>query len=284
MALEIRPLSDALGAEITGVDVNALADGDFRKIHQAHLDHCVIVLRDQHLTPDQHIAFSRRFGDLDYQVLDQYSLPGYREILVLTNKVVEGKPAGLADAGRRWHTDMSYNEVPPLGSLLYGLEVPPEGGDTKFTNLYAAYDALSEATKKRIAGLRGIHDYVRHYKRADDLSGGQRAKLTEAQMASLKQAIHPIVRTHPETGRKALYVDEGHTVGIEGMDEAEAKPLLKELYEHAIKPEFVYAHKWRQYDVVFWDNRCVLHQAQPYDAGKYVRYMHRTTVKGDRPF
>jgi taurine dioxygenase len=179
---------------------------------------------------------------------------------------------------------MSYNEVPPLGSLLYGLEVPPEGGDTKFTNLYAAYDALPEATKKRIAGLRGIHDYVRHYKRADDLSGGKRAKLTEAQVASLKQAVHPIVRTHPETGRKALYVDEGHTVGIEGMDEAEAKPLLKELYEHAIKPQFVYAHKWRQYDVVFWDNRCVLHQAQPYDAGKYVRYMHRTTVKGDRPF
>lgn len=284
MGLEIRPLSDALGAEIIGADVNALADGDFRKIHQAHLDHCVIVLRDQHLTPDQHIAFSRRFGDLDYQVLDQYSLPGYREILVLTNKVVEGKPAGLADAGRRWHTDMSYNEVPPLGSLLYGLEVPPEGGDTKFTNLYAAYDALPEATKQRIAGLRGIHDYVRHYKRADDLSGGKRAKLTEAQMATLKQAIHPIVRTHPETGRKALYIDEGHTVGIEGMDEAEAKPLLKELYEHAIKPEFVYAHKWRQYDVVFWDNRCVLHQAQPYDAGKYVRYMHRTTVKGDRPF
>ncbi len=284
MGLEIRPLSDALGAEIIGADVNDLSDEAFRKIHQAHLDHCVIVLRDQHLTPEQHIAFSRRFGDLDYQVLDQYALPGHREILVLTNKVADGKPAGLADAGRRWHTDMSYNEIPPLGSLLYGLEVPPEGGDTKFTNLYAAYDALPDATKKRIASLKGIHDYVRHYKRADDLSGGKRAKLTDEQMASLKQAVHPIVRTHPETGRKALYVDEGHTVGIEGMDEAEAKPLLKELYEHAIRPQFVYAHKWRQFDVVFWDNRCVLHQAQPYDAAKHVRYMHRTTVKGDRPF
>jgi taurine dioxygenase len=284
MGLEIRPLSDALGAEIIGADVNEIGDDDFRKIHQAHLDYCVIVLRDQHLTPEQHIAFSRRFGDLDYQVLDQYALSAHREILVLTNKVVEGKPAGLADAGRRWHTDMSYNEVPPLGSLLYGLEVPPEGGDTKFTNLYAAYAALPDATKTRIAGLKGIHDYVRHYKRADDLSGGKRAKLTEEQMATLKQAIHPIVRTHPETGRKALYVDEGHTVGIEGMGEAEAKPLLKELYEHAIQPEFVYAHKWRQFDVVFWDNRCVLHQAQPYDAAKYDRYMHRTTVKGDRPF
>ena len=284
MGLEIRPLSDKLGAEIIGVDVNDLSDNAFRKIHQAHLDYCVIVLRDQHVTPEQQIAFSRRFGDLDYQVLDQYSLPGHREILVLTNKVVDGKPAGLADAGRRWHTDMSYNEIPPLGSLLYGLEVPPEGGDTKFANLYAAYAGLPDATKKRIADLKGIHDYVSHYKRADALSGGKRAKLTEEQMGSLKQAIHPIVRTHPETGRKALYVDEGHTVGIEGMREAEAKPLLKELYEHAIRPEFVYSHKWRLFDIVFWDNRCVLHQAQPYDATNYVRYMHRTTVKGDRPF
>jgi len=179
---------------------------------------------------------------------------------------------------------MSYNEVPPLGSLLYGLEVPPEGGDTKFANLYAAYDALPEATKRRVAGLKGIHDYVRHYKRADDLSGGKRAKLSDAQMASLKQAVHPIVRTHPETGRKALYIDEGHTIGIEGMSDEEAKPLLKELYEHATRPEFVYTHKWRLFDIVFWDNRCLLHQAQPYDAAKHVRYMHRTTVKGDRPF
>jgi len=284
MGLEIRPLSDVLGAEIIGADVNNLRDEDFRRIHRAHLDHGVIVLRDQHVTPDEHIAFSRRFGDLDYQVLDQYSLPGYREILVLTNKVTDGKPLGLADAGRRWHTDMSYNEVPPLGSLLYGLEVPPEGGDTKFANLYAAYDALPEATKRRVAGLKGIHDYVRHYKRADDLSGGKRAKLSDAQMASLKQAVHPIVRTHPETGRKALYIDEGHTIGIEGMSDEEAKPLLKELYEHATRPEFVYTHKWRLFDIVFWDNRCLLHQAQPYDAAKHVRYMHRTTVKGDRPF
>jgi taurine dioxygenase len=284
MGLEIRPLSDALGAEIVGIDVNRLVEEDFRKIHRAHLDHCVIVLRDQHLTPEQHIAFSRRFGELDYQVLDQYSLPGYREILVLTNKTVDGKPLGLADGGRRWHTDMSYNDIPPLGSLLYGLEVPPEGGDTKFANMYAAYNALPAATKKRIEGLRGVHDYVRHYKRADALSGGQRAKLTETQTASLKPAVHPIVRTHPETGKKALYVDEGHTVGIEGMSEAEAKPLLRDLFEHAIQPQFVYSHRWRQFDVVFWDNRCLMHQAQPYDATRDVRHMQRTTVKGDRPF
>jgi taurine dioxygenase len=284
MAIEIRPLSDALGAEIIGVDVNDLSDAEFGKIHQAHLDYCVIVLRDQHLTPEQHIAFSRRFGDLDYQVLDQYAYPGHREILVLTNKMGDGKPLGVPDGGRRWHTDMSYNEVPPLGSLLYGLEVPEEGGDTKFANLYAAYEALPSATKQRIEGLKGVHDYVQHYQKAAAKKGSTRAKLTQDQIDSLKPAIHPIVRTHPETGRKALYVDQGHTIGIEGMNDAEAKPLLTELYEHAIDPAFVYSHRWHQFDVVFWDNRCVLHQAQPYDAANYIRYMHRTTVKGDRPF
>lgn len=284
MSLEIRPLSGALGAEIIGADVRDLSDEDFDRIHQAHLDHCVIVLRDQHLSPEQHMAFSRRFGALDQQVLDQYSLPEHREVLVLSNKAENGKPLGLPDGGRRWHTDMSYNDLPPLGSLLYGLEVPPEGGNTKFANMYSAYEALPESTRQRVATLRGIHDYRRHYKQANEKSGGKRAQLTEKQVASLNPAVHPIVRTHPETERKALYVDEGHTIGIEGMDDDEAGPLLAELCAHCIRPEFVYSHEWRQYDVVFWDNRCVLHQAQPYDQEKYVRHMHRTTVKGDRPY
>jgi len=284
MSMEIRPLSDALGAEVIRVDVRNLSDGEFAAIHKAHLDYGVIVLRDQHMTPDDHIAFSKRFGPLVCQVLDQYSLPGHREILVLTNKRENGKPLGLPDGGRRWHTDMSYNDEPPLGSLLYGLEVPPEGGQTKFANMYAAYEALSDAMKERIAGLRAIHDYKRHYKKADAASGGKRATLREDQVDSLKPAVHPVVRTHPETGRKALYIDEGHTIGIEGMDDAEAGPLLAELCAHAIRPEFVYAHDWRQYDLVFWDNRCLLHQAQPYDQDNYIRHMQRTTVAGDRPY
>ena len=284
MSLEIRPLSDALGAEVIGADVRDLAEPDFDRIHQAHLDHCVIVLRDQHLTPAEHMTFSRRFGTLDRQVLDQYAHPEHREVLVLSNKKVNGKTLGLTDGGRRWHTDMSYNDTPPLGSLLYGLEVPPEGGDTKFANMYAAYDALSDDTKHRIDGLRGIHDYRRHYEQAKAKGGNDRKSLTAEQIESLKPAVHPIVRTHPETGRKALYVDEGHTIGIEDMSDADAAPLLAELCAHCIRPDFIYAHKWRQFDVVFWDNRCVLHQAQPYDQDKYVRHMHRTTVKGDKPY
>lgn len=284
MAIEVTPLSDVMAAEITGVDVTALGDDDFRAIHRAHLDYGVIVLRDQHMTPEQHIDFSRRFGELDYQVLDQCALPDHREILVLSNKVVDGNPLGLPDGGRRWHTDMSYNEKPPLGSLLYGMEVPPEGGDTKFANMYAAYDALTDDIKARIAGLRGIHDYKRHYKKAKANSGDTRATLREDQVESLTGGIHPLVRTHPETGRKALYVDEGHTVGIEGMADGEALPLIRMLYEHSIQPQFVYSNAWRQFDLVFWDNRCVMHQAQPYDQEKYVRHMHRTTVQGDRPY
>ena len=284
MTLEIAPLSDVMAAEVTGVDVSKAGEEEFRQIHRAHLDHGVIVLRDQHLTPEQQIAFSRRFGDLDYQVLDQYSLPGLREILVLSNKKVDGKPLGLPDGGRRWHTDMSYNDEPPLGSLLYGLEVPPEGGNTKFANMYAAYDALPEDLKQSIAGLRAVHDYQRHYKKADEKSGGNRAKLRDDQIESLAPAVHPIVRTHPETGRKSLYIDEGHTVGIDGMDDDEAAALIRRLYEHGIQPQFVYSHAWRQFDLVFWDNRCVMHQAQPYDQDKYVRHMHRTTVKGNRPY
>ncbi len=284
MTIEVTPLSEAIAAEITGVDVAKAGDEEFRDIHRAHLDHGVIVLRDQHLPPEQQIAFSRRFGDLDYQVLDQYALPGLREILVLSNKKANGKPLGLPDGGRRWHTDMSYNDEPPLGSLLYGLEVPPEGGNTKFANMYAAYDALPEDLKRTVAGLRAVHDYQRHYKKADAKSGGKRAKLRDDQIESLQPAVHPIVRTHPETGRKSLYIDEGHTVGIDGMDDDEAAPLIRRLYEHSIQPQFVYSHSWRQFDLVFWDNRCVMHQAQPYDQDKYVRHMHRTTVKGDRPY
>lgn len=282
--MEIRPLSDMLGAEIIGVDVRDLSDEEFRAVHQAHLDYGVIVLRDQHMTPEDHIAFSERFGPLVCQVLDQYSLPGHREILVLTNKRENGKPIGLPDGGRRWHTDMSYTDEPPLGSLLYGLEVPPEGGETKFANMYAAYDALPGAMRERVAGLRAVHDYKRHYKKADAASGGKRAKLTDEQIDSLQPAVHPVVRTHPETGRKALYVDIGHTIGIDGMDEAEAQALLAELCAHAIRPEFIYTHNWRQFDLVFWDNRCLLHQAQPYDQEKHLRHMQRTTVTGDRPY
>ncbi|NKB59507.1 MAG: TauD/TfdA family dioxygenase [Alphaproteobacteria bacterium] len=279
---EIRPLSNALGAEIIGLDLSQpLDDATFSTVHAAHLEHMVLVFRDQQLTPEQHILFSRRFGDLSGHVFDQFLLPGYPEILKVSNKKRDdGEFAGLPQAGRRWHSDLSYTATPSLGSLLYALEIPPEGGDTLFNNMYRAYETLPESTKVRLEGRKAEYllGSARKYYTAEE-----RPPLTPEQLAKVPPAHHPVVRTHPETGRKALYVSHSHTVRILDMDEAESEALLAELTEHSVQPEFVYRHKWRLRDLVFWDNRCCMHIAEP-PPPEYGRHMHRTTVVGDRPY
>ena len=170
---------------------------------------------------------------------------------------------------------MTYEEVPPLGSLLYGVEVPPEGGDTLFASMYAAYEALDAGTKQRISGLRARHRYNIERRRRE-------IRITDDQAASVREVSHPVVRTHPETGRKALYVNPGFTVGIEGLAESDGAALLADLFDHIADARFQYRHIWRQRDLVFWDNRCVMHQATDYDP-VHTRHMLRTTVKGDRP-
>ncbi len=279
MTLDIRSLSPALGAEVVGADLSRpLSDDAFARIKRAFLDHCVLVFRDQHLTPVQHIAFSQRFGDLHIHMLDQYLMEDHPEILVLSNVKQGGRAIGIEDAGRYWHSDVTYEEVPPLGSLLYGVEVPPEGGDTLFASMYAAYEALDAATKRRIAGLRARHRYnidKRRQRRG-------RIHVTDEQTAKLREVSHPVVRTHPESGRKALYVNPGFTIGIEGLTEIDGAALLAELFEHNDDARIQFRHVWRQRDLVFWDNRCVMHQATDYDP-VHTRHMLRTTVKGDRP-
>ena len=279
---EIRPLSDALGAEVIGLDLSApLDDETFAVVHKAHLDHMVLVFRDQHLTPAQHIAFSKRFGDLSDHVFDQFLLPGHPEILKVSNKKREdGEFAGLPQAGRRWHSDLSYTDTPSLGSLLYALEIPPVGGDTLFNNMYRAYETLPDQTKTMIDGKKAeyLSGSARNFYSTDE-----RPALTPEQLAKVPPAHHPIVRTHPETGRKALYANKAHTVRILDMDEAESEALLAEVTQHSVQPEFVYRHKWRLHDLVFWDNRCCMHIAEP-PPPEYGRHMHRTTVVGDRPF
>lgn len=279
--IEIRPLSDALGAEVIGADLSTAGDdATYERIHAALLQYGVLAIRDQELTPRQHIAFSRRFGELDIHVLDQFLLPGHPEILVVSNKKVNGKAVGLADAGRRWHSDISYRERPSLGSLLYAIEIPPEGGDTLFANMSGAYETLSKKMKARVAGLKAAHSYIYLYGQSED---GARPALTEEQRTKVPDVLHPVVRSHPETGLKALYVSPGLTVRILGMEAGESRALLAELHEHSTKPAFVYRHEWRRHDVVFWDNRCTMHLAAEFDP-KFTRHMHRTTVKGDRPF
>ncbi len=282
MAIEVRPLSPILGAEILDIDAANLSDDEFAIIHKAHLDYGVIVLRDQHLNSDQHIAFSRRFGDLDYQVLDQYSLPGHREILVLSNKVEDGKPLGLSDGGRRWHTDMSYTARPPRATLLYALEVPIENGvvlgDTNFSSAADAHDSLPNETRQRIAGLRAIHQVAG--RRARTGTGKSDQALRQAQPV----VVHPVARTHPHTGRKCLYVSKGECEGIEGLPKDEALALIDELADRTIDPRFQHTHRWQVRDLLMWDNCTVQHLASfDYHWPQHRRLMHRVTVDGSIP-
>lgn len=280
---EIRPLGAALGAEVVGLDLSQpLSDDDFRRIHRAHLDHHVVVFRDQRITPDQQIAFSRRFGPLQIHVLHQFQLANHPEILIVSNVLRDGKPIGLGDAGHFWHSDLSYKEKPSLGSLLHAIELPAEGGDTLFANMHAAYDGLPDALKRRVEGLTAEHTYLARYAELQQRSPW-RPNLTPEQIAQVRPVVHPVVRMHPETGRKALFVSEHFTTRIVGLLEAESRALLDELFAHSVQPRYVYRHHWRAHDLVFWDNRSLLHLAGG-TPDHLRRVMYRTTIEGDTPF
>jgi len=285
-SIQIRSASAALGAEVLGADLRQ-DDGDtFKLVHKAFLDFDGLVfMRDQVLTPQEHIKFSGHFGpllDRGIDVSKSMLLEGFTEILILSNRRVNGAPVGLENAGHYWHSDMIFTECPPMGSLLYAVEVPPEGGDTLFCNMYRAYETLPAQLRSKVDRLQASHTFAGG---ADGYEkGGKRADITEEQKARQRRLVnHPIVRTHPETGRKALYVNRAFTKSIIGMDEGEGKALLELLFVHSTKDEFIYRHKWRRNDLLVWDNRCLMHCATAYDP-KYTRHMLRTTVAGDRPY
>ncbi|SPA55576.1 TauD/TfdA dioxygenase family protein [Cupriavidus taiwanensis] len=279
---EIRPLDAPLGAEVIGLDLSQpLSDADFARIHRAHLDHHVVVFRDQQITPAQQIAFSRRFGPLQIHVLHQFQLPGHPEVLVVSNVVENGKPIGLGDAGHFWHSDLSYKEKPSLGSLLHARELPAEGGDTLFANMHLAWDTLPAALQSAVDGLQAEHTYLARYAELQQRSPW-RPNLTPEQIAQVRPVLQPVVRTHPETGRKALFVSEHFTTRIVGLPEDESRDLLDQLFAHSVKPAHIYRHQWQPHDLVFWDNRSLLHLA----AGcppELRRVMYRTTIEGDVP-
>lgn len=280
--MRITPLSAVCGAEVTGLDCGGdIDDATFAAVRAAFTDHCVLVFRDQHLSPAQHEAFSERWGLLKGHILKQYLLPDHSKILVISNKVNEqGKPVGIEDAGRYWHTDVSYEAVPPMGSLLYGLEVPNAGGDTLFANQYCAYNNLPADLKVRVASLKAHHRF--NYSEIQETEESSRSPLTQDQKAQLVGAEHPVVRTHAESGRKALYVNPGFTDAIVGLDEEASADLLDTLFSYATDPSVVYRHVWKPRDLVFWDNRCLMHHATPYPEGS-IRHMLRTTVSGTVP-
>ncbi|WP_180970376.1 TauD/TfdA dioxygenase family protein [Burkholderia sp. WAC0059] len=282
-AFEIRPLDAPLGAEVLGLDLTReLDDGDFARIHRAHLDYHVLVFRDQHITPAQQIAFSRRFGPLQIHVLHQFQLPGHPEILIVSNVVENGKPIGLGDAGHFWHSDLSYKETPSLGSMLHAQELPAEGGDTVFANMHLAWDTLPEALRRAVEGRRAEHTYLAKYGELQKRSPW-RPNLTQEQIDQVKPVVHPVVRTHPETGKKALFVSEHFTTRILDLPQDESDALLKELFEHSVRPGHLYRHVWSPHDMVFWDNRSLMHLAAG-TPDHLRRKLYRTTIEGDAPF
>lgn len=291
MPIPITRSGAALGAEIDVDLARPLDDATFGEIQDAFHDNIVVCFRGQKLTEAQHIAFSRRFGELEVHIVQKYLLPGHPEILLVSNiKNPAGEHIGLADAGFTWHSDVSYRRCPSRCSLLYAKEVPhgPDGvalGDTVFANCIAAYEALPAAMRQRLAGLKAVHRYASRRR----VENSPRPKLTAAQIAETPDIAHPIVRTHPYTGRKAIYVTAGECVGItlengEAMPEDEALDLIAELDAHCIKPEFLYRHSWRVGDLLMWDNATAMHLAICDYALPQRRLMHRTTVIGGEPF
>jgi taurine dioxygenase len=288
MTITIHPFDAALGAEIRGVDLSKiLNDTDFTEIERAYNEHSVLLFRDQDISPEQHVAFSRRFGDLEIHVLDQYLHHEHKEILIVSNVEDGGRNIGVPDAGRYWHTDLSYAAEPSRGSLLYAIEIPYDVkgkplGETQFASTAVAYDALLDEMKARIENLEAEFSLAHRFKKINE-DFDPDAELNETQEEQVPSVTHKVVRTHPITGRKNIYVNEGHTVSIKGLPAAEAKTLLLELWSHIKRPEFVYIHLWRKGDLLMWDNIPCQHIA----IGDYVLpqrcYMHRTTLKGEAP-
>ena len=296
--ISIRRISKHIGAEILGVDLSRpLDDGTFARISDAFSEHQVVAFREQKLTPSQQIAFTRRFGELEHHVRKEHRLDGYPEILVVANVVDErGTAIGVQDAGRFWHSDLSYKQVPSLLSALYALEVPVRDGlvlgATSFASTTAAYEALPENEQRRLQGLRNVHSY-RYYRarnvqaqKDEQARGGrvvQEHSLSEEQLKSVPDVEVPIVRTHPVTGRKGLFINEAHTSRVLGLPEDEGAALLAWICEHIVKPEFRYEHAWRAGDLLMWDNVAVQHKANFDYRLPLRRLMHRTTVRGSVP-
>jgi taurine dioxygenase len=271
--LQIRPMWEGFGVEVLGVDLaTAGVDIQDRMVEVFHR-HGAMVIRDQVLTPEQQLAFTRRFGEPETNPDVQFTIPGMREVYVISNKVVDGRVIGNWQAGQGWHTDASYRERPTLCTMLYALEVPPEGSDTLLADLCAAYDALTDEERAAYDGLQ-IHHSFRALREMLGRPIGDE---------DIPDVIHPMIRTHPADGRKALWVSTGTTRGIVGMPNPEGLDLINRLVEFAVQDRFVHAHKWRVGDILIWDNRCTLHSGTRFDIDKHVRLIHRTWVKGDRP-
>ncbi|WP_206996876.1 TauD/TfdA dioxygenase family protein [Trinickia mobilis] len=284
MPVTVKPLAPNIGAEIEGLDLAApIADEDFEIVRRAFCDHAVIVIRGSRFDDDDHIRFSRRFGELKKLKVEAYLGQRRPEIFVVSNIKENDQYIGAHDAGMFWHSDGPFLKQPHGPSALHALEVPMQDGrplgDTHFANTAAAYDALPQALKAKIDGLRAVNSLARRVELAErsGVKGTAAAKQSSTQE---QEAVHQVVRVHPETGRKCLFVSDGYTTQILGLLEAESKALIKELTEHIVKPEFRYTHQWQVDDLVMWDNCAAQHKATFDYKATQRRLMHRTTLLG----
>jgi alpha-ketoglutarate-dependent taurine dioxygenase len=286
MAITVKPRHPALGAEIRGVDMQKPLDAEtVKQVHDAWMKHLVVVFPDQHITDQQHVAFTRNFGEPE--IFHQTSLhlrsDRVREIFLVSNVDEQDKLLKPSDPGQKqlsssqqWHTDSSYRPTPSMGSLLHGIEISRTGGITQFINMYMAYDDLPESLKRQVEGRKARHDF------------GMLSRLvgstppTAEEKAAMPPVWHPMVRRHPVTGRKCLYISSIYNDAVEGMETGPARRLIEELSVFAAQPRYMYRHEWEPHDVLMWDNRCTVHAVTPHDPNER-RVMHRTTIVGREP-
>jgi taurine dioxygenase len=276
--LSIRELKAGFGAEISGLDLAASDDETLDRVVDAFNLHGALLLRDQHMAPADLVRFIARFNEPEGHTLKQYTLPGFPNIYILSNKIVDGKPIGAHNDGVGWHTDYSYKQIPVMATMLYGVEVPPVGSDTLLADLCAAYDALPEEKRRALDPLVVHHSYQMFMANREH----GRMELSDELKAQNPDVFHPLIRVHPANGRRALWASTGTVKGIVGMDPTEALRLIDELVEFITQDKFVYRHQWRAGDLLVWDNRCTLHTGTLYDDKKYDRLMHRLWAKGDQ--
>jgi taurine dioxygenase len=282
MPLSINPVAGALGAEIAGVDLSRpLDNAASAAIHRAFRDHLVLFFRGQSLTPDQQLDFTRLFGP-PMKTPFVGAMEGQPYVVRVLKEAAE---RGISTFGNAWHSDFTSEPAPPLGSVLHALEVPEHGGDTMFASMYAAYDALSEGMKRMLDGLKAVHvgkPYGTKYGPPKTMKTSSSIAIERNRPEADIEVAHPVARTHPVTGRKALFVNPIYTLRFEGMTEEESRPLLDFLHAHAVRPEFTCRFRWTKGALALWDNRCTLHYAvNDYDGSR--RLMHRTMIAGEKP-
>jgi taurine dioxygenase len=280
LPISVRPLTAHLGAEISGVKLaEDISDEVFHAIYRAYLRYQVLLFPPQDLPPGRQVEFARRFGEVQIHVMNQYHADGFPELYRLSNLDDQGRPNGRhPDKGTLyWHTDGSWRRVTGQATIIYGEVVPEVGGETHFCDMYGAYERLNPPWKARIANLRAVHnlDFSRTRRHGED-------PMNEAQRRETPPVDHPVVRTHPETGRKCLYLGD-HAESIVGMPYAEGRALIEELNVLAVHPDLTYEHRWTPKELIVWDNRCVMHRATPYDPATQARVVRRCTVLGEIP-